>query len=69
MLYFRLEVNGKVNYRTRTRSFVIAQGGIPLNRFNTQMDYSQAVANAKAGTFSIKLTTLNIKTQDIVNKM
>ena len=59
-LFFKLQISGKINYRTRSRVYIVSQGGIPLNRFNTQMSYSQAVANAKAGSFMIKLTTYNM---------
>jgi len=66
-MFFKLTVTGKVNYRTRSSIYSISQGGIPLNRFNTQMNYSQAIANAKAGSFTIRLTTYNMTTQDIIN--
>ena len=66
-MFFKLTIAGKVNYRTRSCKYIISQGGIPLNRFNTQMNYSQAIANAKAGSFTIRLTTYNMTTQDIIN--
>ena len=52
---WRISIRGKINEADRARSYVIGQGPIPLQQFFKRVDYTFLPADAKTGSFSIKM--------------
>jgi hypothetical protein len=55
LLAYRIAIIGKLNGANRTKLFVIKRGAIPIQRFNKRMTYGLSQAQARTGTFGIKV--------------